>query len=260
MKEKIEPFLPWMIVALIAAILIFIPKHTSGMYALAYAIYAPAMPLLQYTTVHAITVFGGGTFTLEPFMQTGLTAIIGLIVVLALTPFLLVKGYRAIREETLLKRSLVWYLGAILLVSSLGFALFNSALMATSYFAENRQIEENVLRDQLRSQLMIHGFAAAEKMLMPHDYGGGNGSFIDIPGEATSREIRLTDLKTWDENSEFSFRIEDSITDSTLTIIGSIAGSSDESSNSSSHYAIRVTPHESNTIRLLSEAAMSRVE
>lgn len=253
MKEKISPLLPWMIVALIAGIFIFIPKQTSGMYALAYAITAPAMPLLQYTTVHAITVFGGGGFTFEPFMQAGLTAIAGLIVVLAVAPFLLAKGYRGLRADSLLKRSPAWYLGAILVVTSLGFSLFNSARMTTSYFTASTHITENALKDQLRSQLMTHGFAAAEQMLMPHQYGGGNGSFIDFRDGDRARELRLTDLKTWDENSQFSFQIQDSVTDSTLTIIGSLAESSDQNRSRSSLYAIRVTPHQSNTIRLLPE-------
>jgi hypothetical protein len=258
MKEKISLFLPWIIVGLTAGIFIFlfISKLIPGMQAFAYVITTPAMTLLQYTTTHSITVFGGGGFTLAPFMQAGLIAAAGLIVLLAVAPFLLAKGYRTVRAETLHKRPPVWYLGAVLLVTSLGFSLFNSATMTYVYFTQNSHITDNVLKDQLRSQLMMHGFAAAEKMLMPHQYGGGNGSFINIHDGDSAREIRLTDLKTWNENSEFSFEIQDSVTDSTLTIIGTLAESADQSTNRSSFYAVRVTPQQSSTIRMLPEGVV----
>lgn len=231
MKGKIKPAIHWgvvIIICLTAGIVftyvrdvdVFTTGELSWVSKLEFMVTTPFLALSQYTTMDAIGRFSGEIMQ-EGFAEALAVALAGIAIIFIVAPFLLAKGYKRYEEGHSEYRSVGWILGASILVFSLYFSLKASK---TGTISQQKMTEATSISrstDHLRMQLTDLAFEASEKMILPQEMGGGDGSFTGFMDEnGQSRTIMLSDLEGYNPGDKFSFVIGDDVSDSTITITG----------------------------------------
>lgn len=225
MNEKTKNILNWTIALVIVGgvlFLILFPQSnepaTLTLQKTGYVVTNPSMILLEYTTRNAISQFGGD-MSMEGFNLALLLGATGIVVILILAPSLMVFGLKRSEHSSESLRPVTWHIGTGILLSAMGIGFYS----AITFSISNNHMYEEATRqhaiDQMQFELMDLYFDAASRAILPHDKGGGNGSFTNFRAEdGSTRNIRLTDLERYNPDSRFEFVISDAITDSTITI------------------------------------------
>ncbi len=274
MKEKIKPALPWIIVVLLGVVItglnyLITYQFDLGISRSILSLWAagaiPSTELLQFSVRLAIEQFGGGEFTAVEYFTSGAISAAGLLLLMIIAPYLFIKGYQKIETTGSEYRPVSWYIGATILVIGMTLSLSH---LTSGFFANvhnNRLIEASRSQDQLRGQLMDLAFDAAGVMILPHEYGGGAGSFNNLPAEnGGTRSITLQDLPSYTDGGRFEFLIDGEISDSSFTVTGYIKEGPDLSPSeaelnlSERRFNVDITPYEEQLFRFTGWSASAK--
>lgn len=261
MNGKIERFQPWIIVGLIVIVIMLLNYLLTSVLNLGLerrwfislmALGAvPGFELLQYSVSEAINQFGGGQVRFASALISGIFSVGGVLLLMVFAPWLFVMGYRKMEQKRDEKnhRSVSWYIGAAFLVLGISISAVHGVSQTISSPKIERSIEASQQKDELRSYMMNLAFDASELMILPQEFGGGNGSFMNLPatGENT-RVLELTDLPSYTHDERFEVSIEKEVTDSTLYLSGLYRNDRGESQD---HVLIEVTPYEEDLFRFI---------
>ncbi|MEX0719123.1 MAG: MFS transporter [Balneolaceae bacterium] len=232
MKERIKKYLPWIYVAAIVyslSVFLFLIKtsvlnslpFTGFTEKLFYIFAIPTTQIAQYSGTVTMNEFGSRITEFTVLSEALIVAGLGIMMILVIAPFLLVKGYEKTDPQEPNKRSFSWYTGAGIMVISLTVSFLLMTVGTAEYFSTNEEIAEGRDKDRLRSELLALALDATDKMTLPHQIGGGNGSFANFVDERGERSyINIEDLEGYNSEYSFKFLFSESITDSSLTIIG----------------------------------------
>lgn len=219
MKERIKTsrWLKWL-VAFFAAILILAIGYLVNF---EWIYSSPWFNALRVSIFISINEFGEGVADMGSYWPYRISALAGLLILFVLAPALLVFGSDNKKD----KPGIMWFCGSTLLFLGLIVTIFNlgkqTYYLSDNYKSNNKSYEQSRTKDKVRSQITTLALEAEELMVLPHKWGGGNGSFARIPdGEGNFRTIELEDLDSYSTFKETSFVLEVGGNDSTITIQG----------------------------------------
>lgn len=205
-------------------LLILIPKAfepiTRTVQKAGYLLADPSIILLEYTTRNAINQFGGD-MSMQGFYSAMLLGLMGVAVIFVLAPTLMVFGYKHSEKSEGSLRPITWHIGTGIVLAAVSFGLYSSFnwAIANDKMSEHAHWQHSL--DQLRFELIDLSFDASVKALLPHEKGGGNGSFTNFMAEdGSTRKIKLDDLDRYNPDSTFEFVLQEGISDSSITITG----------------------------------------
>lgn len=183
-----------------------------------YILSVPGMKVMGYEVVQAINEFSGAPKESEGFTRVTVTVGLGIFIIFVLNPYLLMRGYQqADQSEDPRQRSWTWYVGAILVMSSI-YPAFVSSTLGTKVFMNTKESAQKSRElDMMRSELMDLAFDASYRLFLPVEWGGGDGSFRGF-GDGT-QTISLEDLESYSQESQFEFQIYGAVSDSSFTIV-----------------------------------------
>lgn len=266
MNEKTKTILNWAIAIVIAgtiSLLILLPETPDPttesigktVQKVGFALTDPSLILTQFSTVNAISQFGGDIST-EGFSSALLFGLAGIVILFIIAPTLILFGYKKAEKATQKLRPLAWHLGTGIILAAIGFGLYSSYSWTTAKDLITESVQQQREMDKLRLELMDLSFDASVQAVLPQEKGGGSGSFTNfMADDGSSRNIRLSDLDRYNPNAEFDFVISENITDSTITITGvtDVEGNNVEFQNadgSTGFIQLSVTVHPYNDSRM----------
>lgn len=247
MNDKIKPLLPWINIGLIIVVLFLIDYLVTNVlnvrisnrwdYRQVYTIFLPGFEILRYITLEAINWFGGDEQPFIEFIKTASISATGFIIVFILAPWLFVKGLLNSNADNQ-SFGLTWYFGTIIIILGISISTLYGVRQTIISPKNDRSIESGKLVDQLRTYMTNVAFDASEWWILPEEAGGGNGSFFLSGDEA----MTLTELESYDpEHPDFELIIEETPTDSTMILIGSMINQ-DVVDESKRHITLKITP------------------
>lgn len=237
MSDRIKGYkwLPWAIAVVIVIAVAIVGSSYTNWYIL-----EPWSPAASLITEMSIDAFSAGqdfnTFIqdAESYWDFRLSVLAVIVLTFVIGPSLWI--YAEIKNEhteseDVLKKGLAWYVGVILVISSL--QVVPTTVIKGMVFQNiwNRAAQsEN--KDQLKSDLMKMGYQALEIYHLPTDKGGGDGSFQKMDRD-DFRSLELSDLKNEVQLSGNSYVLETVHPDSLLKIhaIGDKEGSNTDFEN-----------------------------
>jgi len=222
MSDKTNAYwwLPWtVVVAAVAAISVISSYYTNWYF------WAPWSAAKVVVTEMAINKFESGVASAVPHWDMRFMALGSIVMLFVVGPSLWVYGElknEQSRNGSGLKKGLVWYLGAILIVAGLEVVpvAVTKAVVFQNTWSMADQHREN---DRLRTELLKLGFDAVETYHRPRDQGGGGGSFQLATGGSNLRMIQLTDLDGYPASEAMSFEMQDSTNDDSAITIYAIS-------------------------------------
>lgn len=171
-------------------------------------------------TLRAINEFGSGVTDMEAYWDRRLYAFSCLIIFFVLGPSLWI--YSEIKNEKKdhsdpedrLKKGPIWYLGVILIVIGLNYAITSSVTRAYNFTNSWESAEESRNIDRIRSQLFTLGTDAAEHYYLSFK-NGEDGGFIK-----GSNEFSLQQLESFGSDTLNEYVLGPVQSDSLITIYG----------------------------------------
>ena len=214
-KTNVYWWLPWAIVVAVVAAFSVMSSYYTNWYFL-----APWTPARIVVTEMAISKFESGVASAAPHWDMRLIALGSILATFIVGPSLWVYGELKSehKDDGALKKGLVWYLGAVLIVIGLEVVpvSFTKAVAFQNTWGMADQHREN---DRLRTELLKLGFDAVETYHRPRKQGGGGGSFQLATAGNNLRPIQLSDLDAYPVGKTMRFELQDSTNaDSTITI------------------------------------------
>ncbi|MDX1670691.1 MAG: hypothetical protein R3211_00015 [Balneolaceae bacterium] len=215
-KTKFIRWLPWIVSFAVAAILLLF----LGIW--------PYEIADRVSVLESINMFSSGTPTMRPYWNDRILSLVGIVLFFVVGPVLWFSSEdsRPDRSGELSNgfqpKSLMWYLGAILTLTGLLFGVAGTAFQLFHQTNIEQSVQRSRNADHLRQEISTLGLQAAELFLLPHDRGGGNGSFTRIPnGNGSFHPITLEDLEAYqpEQLNAGTYHL-DEVTDSTILIYG----------------------------------------
>lgn len=255
-KTSFYKWLPWIVVGLLVIITPFLVEWAiSGQIS-----YLPWINAVSISTRISIELFSNSSPPVDSYWALRISALVGMLLMFVAGPVLWVFASRRVdsrdqKATGFQNRTITWYVGTFLTLNGLFMALFTVGIyLGSEYYpgsSLNQSMQSARNEDQLRTSLSKLATQAAEIYYLPHEMGGGAGSFLQIPdGNGTYRAIMLDDLKDGLRLQGGTFHLKQPVTDSTLTIIGvgRVAGTDPgfENSNGATgmqQEAVRVVPN-----------------
>lgn len=227
MNERTKTIVNWVIPIIIAGIvllLILVPNafepFSNAAQRIGHLMTDPAAMLHGYATRNAINQFGGDIST-EGFNSALLYGLMGITLTFVLAPSLMIFGYKKSKHSDGALYPITWHLGTGIVIAALSIGVYSSVSWVNSNETLSEYADWQNASDQLQFELIDLYFDAAAQAILPHEKGGGNGSFTNFVAEdGSTRNIQLSDLPRYNPDSKFGFVISDNITDSTITITG----------------------------------------
>lgn len=221
-QTKIYTWLPWTIAISIGLILFWGLEYVGlewpiGIWEVAQSV----------DTIRAINEFGSGVLDMGLYREQRLIAFSGLILFFVLGPTLWIfseignKKSDALTPEDRLKKGPIWYVGVILVVIGLNYAI--PATVTKAYYFNNtwEAAEENRNVDEVRTQLFTLASDAAEYYFLSFKEGEEGGFIND------NDTLSLQQLDSYGNDTENEYVLAPVESDSVITIygIGNINGS-----------------------------------
>lgn len=230
MKEqtKIYPWLPWAIAISIGLFLFWGLEYIGlkwpiGIWEIAQGV----------DTIRAINEFGNGVLDMGAYREQRLIAFSGLILFFVLGPTLWIFGEMRNKKseinkaEDRLKKGPFWYIGVILVVIGLNYAIPGTVMKAYYFNNTWESAEENRNVDIIRAQLFTLAADAAEHYFLSFKEGE-EGGFINDQGT-----FSLQQLESYDNDTQNEYVLAPVESDSIITIygIGNIPGAKPDFEN-----------------------------
>jgi hypothetical protein len=250
MSEKTKSILPWINVCLIVIVLISAQylfssvlnlRSVSQWFSTGFNLtILPGMEILRSTTIESINWFGGNEHPFSEFVKSAALTLGGFIVLFILTPWFFIRGFN--RENSEHRPSgLMWYFGATVLIIGIFFSTFQVVQVCMVFSDSQERMLASQTIDELRTYMMSVAFDASEWWILPEEAGGGNGSFFISEDDA----LALSSLSSYDpDHSIFELSVEDTPSDSTMIIMGSVVGNQDVDNESEQTITLKITPTE----------------
>lgn len=219
MSDKTKyKWLPWALALSVVIAGIVLTSNYGNWYFL-----APWNPAKTLVATKSINEFAAGVPDTAPYWNLRLTALAVLLVTFIIGPSLWV--YAEIKNQArssadALSKGVVWYVGVILVISSL--QVVPVTIIKGIVFHNTWEIAaQNKNKEELRSDLMKMGFEAVQYYYLPQRLGGTSGSFRAVSGQDGNwRPLELADLSSYPSDTKNTYRIGKSASDSILTIHG----------------------------------------
>lgn len=229
MLDKIKNINPWILAILVALSIELLISALTTVFnfnlrqyfnELGYLFSLPALKISGYETVQAINDFSGEAQNAYSYNETVIISSLGVFTIFILGPYLLIKGYiQSEKSGDKNKRSWTWYIGAILIISTLFPAILSATVGSAVYLNTKESMLDSRQKDQMRMELMNLALDASYLIFLPQVKGGGDGSFNTIGPE--SETITLENLDSYHRaSSKFEFQIHGTVNDSSFTIVG----------------------------------------
>jgi len=258
MNEKIKPFLPWINVGLIIVILFSAQFLFSSVLNIGSAsrwistfynlTIMPGLEILRYTTIETINWFGGNENPFAEFVKSTAVTAAAFIVLFILVPWFFIRGFMHKSSESH-PSGLMWYIAAPVLILGIVVSTFHvvQVQVNTINSANQKTIQSSRTADELRNYMMNVAFDASEWWILPEEAGGGSGSFFIRENEV----LDLNSLASYDpEHSDFKLSVEDTPSDSTMIIKGSVA-KQDAKDESEQSITLQITPMNDSLFKFL---------
>jgi hypothetical protein len=192
----------------------------------------PSFEIQQYAIIESIRQFSGSEMESAAFWRAVGMSVLGLLIVLILAPWMMVKGYLSMeRSGNPDKLIPVWYAGAAVIVVAI--SSYTYFIGRNTMVNQHNQavIEAGRATDQLRSVMMDLAFDVSERMIL---------SFEEDAGDALS--ISLESLPTYREWEQFEISIQEQLGDSVLTLTGSLRDENLAGAALAKPVTMRITP------------------
>lgn len=201
----------------------------------------PSFQVLAYYSFDAINQFSGSSSEAAQFWRSGMLSAAGLIIVMILAPWLLVKGYFAMENSDKQNRLVsVWILGASVIVISIIIAVFQIAVNLVQYNDTKNTVEASRSLDELRMVMMDLGYELSQQFILP--------SVVD---DEIPSDLRLESLHSFREWEQFEIHITELLGDSVLTLTGILSDENLARASPRSAVFMQVTPQKDSLIRFL---------
>ncbi|PWN05441.1 hypothetical protein [Rhodohalobacter mucosus] len=186
----------------------------------------------QYSIIESIRQFGGSGMEAAEFWRAAGMSVLGLVIVLILAPWMLVKGYYKMeRSGNPDKLIPMWYAGAAVIVVAIGSYGYLFSVNLVNNQHNQAMIEAGRSTDQLRSVMMDLAFDASEWMILSSEQDAGDAATISLESLPTYRE--------WEQ---FEISITEQLGDSVLTITGSLRDENLAGAALAKPVTMRITP------------------
>lgn len=238
-----KKWMPWvnviLIVAVVAGLHFFFTTRTLidksvWMNNPVFGMAVPSFDIFRYSIIESIQQFGGSEMESSQFWISGLKSASGLIIVMILAPWLLVKGCLAMEKSGKPDRLIpVWYAGAAAMIVAIGVTGYFLGSNLIHYQGTNEMREASRSMDELRSVMMDLAFDASEQMILPSE-----AEDVNVSGAG----IRLESLPSYREWEQFEILITEQLGDSVLTLTGSLRDQDLAGSSISKPVTMRITP------------------
>lgn len=190
----------------------------------------PSFEIQQYAIIESIRQFGGSEMESAAFWRAAGMSVLGLLIVLILAPWMLVKGYLSMEKSNNPDKLIpVWYAGAAVIVVAISSYTYFIGNTLIQNQGNQAMIEASRSTDQLRSVMMDLAFDVSELMILPSGADGDAG-------------ITLESLPSYREWEQFDISIQEQLGDSVLTITGSLRDNELASASIAKPVSIRITP------------------
>lgn len=233
MKEqtKIYSWLPWAVAFLTGTVLFWSIQY--------FGLRWPVGPweIAQHVdTIRAINEFGSGMADMESYWEERLYAFSGLAILFVLGPSLWIiseirNQEREISEaEDQLKKGPIWYVGVIMVVIGLNYALPVTIIKGVAFNNTWEGADRNREVDRMRSELLTLAADAAEFYFLSHREGEGDGFGVK---KSETGGFSLKDLKNYEPETSTEYLLGDAISDSSLIIyaVSNLDGSNPDFNN-----------------------------
>jgi len=257
MNEKIKPALPWINVCLIIIVLLSSQylfssvlnlRSVSQWFSTGFNLtILPGMEILRSTTIESIDWFGGNEYPYSEFVKSAAVTAAGVIALFILTPWFFIRGFMSKNSEHR-PSGLMWYVGATILIIGICLSTFHVVQVSMVFSDSQERMLASKTTDELRTYMMSVAFDASEWWILPEEAGGGNGSFFITEDDT----LALSSLSSYDpDHSDFELSVEDTPSDSTMIIKGSIVEKHDTEEESEQKITLKITPTEDSLFKFL---------
>ena len=183
----------------------------------------------QYAIIESIRQFGGSGMEVAEFWRAAGMSVLGLIIVLILTPWMFVKGYQSMERSSNPDKVIpAWYAAAAVVVITIGSYGYLITMNLINNQHNRAMIEAGRSTDQLRSVMMDLAFDASERMI--------------LSSEEEAVSISLESLPAYREWEQFEISIQEQLGDSVLTITGSLRDDNLAGAAVAKSVTMRITP------------------
>jgi len=209
-----------LIIAYVSLITLFQYFHESaGLYLLGIFSFSYPTVMSELHTVLSINNFSGSEMEMTKYWIMNFSFIAGLIFTLIIVPFVYIKGnMKEKKEGGNPSYSWSWYAGTALMIMALVIVNAKVLLNVYKYSSEREMVERSAQTDKARKILLESSLKAAELMILPEEYGGGSGSFLNLVGKDGKILPEARKQIVSSENDLFDITIGKKIQDSVLIL------------------------------------------
>ncbi|NGP77449.1 hypothetical protein G3570_12445 [Balneolaceae bacterium YR4-1] len=214
-QTKIYPWLPWAVAILIGMILFWGLKYIDMQWPIGIWEVAQGVDAIR-----AINEFGSGILDMGAYREQRLIAFSGLILFFVLGPSLWIYGEIKNEKREIskpgdrLKKGPFWYVGVILIVIGLNYAIPATVMKAYYFNTTWQSAEESRNIDKVRAQLFTLASDATEYYYLSFN-DGDEGGFIN--DQAT---FSLQQLDSYSSDTQNEYVLGPVQSDSVITIYG----------------------------------------
>ena len=180
----------------------------------------------RVSTILSIEKFQDGITGQLPYWSERLTALGGIILIFVLGPSLWLAAEIKDSKESLhaggtAGKRFGWYAGLVVMLFGILLSVFGIIDNIDKYYTLKDSVASSRSKDDLRMSVTRMANEALQLSILPHEKGGGNGTFTKIRSADHIRPVKLTDLPSYqgESDSQYDYILHE-VKPDTLTIVG----------------------------------------
>lgn len=181
---------------------------------------------LGVSTMLSIQEFQDGVTGQLPYWSERLNALGGIILIFVLGPSLwLAAEIQDSNESThadgTTGKRVGWYAGLVVMLFGIILSVFSIIGNINKYYTLKDGVVSSRSKDEIRMRVTRMANEALRLSMLPHERGGGNGTFTRVRSSDLFRPVKLTDLPSYqgDSGSQYDYVLHE-VKPDTLTIVG----------------------------------------
>jgi len=210
----------------------------------------------EVSTRLSIQEFQDGTTRQLPYWSERLNALGGIILIFVLGPSIwlaaeIKESKKSSHTEGTSAKSIGWYTGLVVMLFGIVLSVFGIIKNIDMYYTLKDSVASSRSEDEIRMHVTRMANEALRLSMLPHERGGGNGTFTRVRSGDLFRPVKLTDLPSYqgDSGSHYDYVFHE-VKPDTLTIVGvgHLEGEDPEFKNANGktgriQVAVQVTPN-----------------
>lgn len=224
MKEKTKKSV-WIPLGIVVAITVLI-LMTAHLFEWWLITITPWHAAERVSTLLSIQEFQDGVTGHLPYWSERLTALGGIILIFVLGPSIWLAAEIKESRESLYaagatSKRIGWYAGLVVMLFGIILSVFSIINNIDKYYTFKDDVVSSRSKDEIRMRVTRMANEALRLSMLPHERGGGNGTFTIIRRGDLKRPVKLTDLSSYPgkSGSQYDYILHE-VKPDTLTIVG----------------------------------------